>query len=163
MLKKQMKGQCGVSVWDKAKQGRSHLNQGKVQQEISGGFPGDSVGKDSTSQCGRPGFDSWVGNIPWRRACQATLVFSPGESSMERSLEGCSPWGHRIGHDWTTKYNIQHSTGFVTWSEFCKCHSHFCVGNVNECQILISLMLFQRLPCFLFISFDYQMICWTFD
>jgi len=31
-------------------------------------------------QCGRPGFDPWVGKIPWRRAWQPTLVFLPGES-----------------------------------------------------------------------------------
>ena len=27
-----------------------------------------------------PGFDPWVGKIPWRRARQPTLVFLPGES-----------------------------------------------------------------------------------
>ena len=30
-------------------------------------------------QCGRPGFDPWVGKIPWRREWQPTLVFLPGE------------------------------------------------------------------------------------
>ena len=33
-------------------------------------------------QCGRPGFNSWVGKIPWRRAWQPTPVF----------LSGKSPW-----------------------------------------------------------------------
>ena len=28
----------------------------------------------------RPGFDSWVGKIPWRRAWQPTPVFLPAES-----------------------------------------------------------------------------------
>ena len=28
----------------------------------------------------RPGFDPWVGKIPWRRAWQPTPVFLPGES-----------------------------------------------------------------------------------
>ena len=28
----------------------------------------------------RPGFDPWVGKIPWRRACQPTPVLLPGES-----------------------------------------------------------------------------------
>ena len=163
MRKKQMKGQCGVSVWDKAKQGRRHLNQGKVQQEASAGFPGDLVGKESMP-CGRPGFDPWVGKIPWRRVWQATPVFLPGESPRSEEPGRLQSMGlQRVRHDWATKYNIQHSTGFVTWSDLSNCHSHFCVGNVNECQISISLMLFQRLPCFLFISFDYQMICWTFD
>ena len=29
----------------------------------------------------------------WRRAWQPTIVFSPGESHGQTSLEGCSPWG----------------------------------------------------------------------
>ena len=31
-------------------------------------------------QCGGPGFNPWVGKIPWRRAWQPTPVFLPGES-----------------------------------------------------------------------------------
>ena len=46
-------------------------------------------------QCGRPGFDPWVGKIPWRRAWQHTPVFLSGESHGQRSLVGYSPWGHR--------------------------------------------------------------------
>ena len=30
-------------------------------------------------QCGRPGFDPWVGKIPWRREWLPTPVFWPGE------------------------------------------------------------------------------------
>ena len=30
-------------------------------------FPGGSGGKASCLQCGRPGFDPWVGKILWRR------------------------------------------------------------------------------------------------
>ena len=44
-------------------------------------------------QCGRPGFDPWVGKIPWRRKWQPTPVFLPGESQKRRSLAGYSPWG----------------------------------------------------------------------
>ena len=40
--------------------------------------------------CRRPGFDPWVGKIPWRRERLATPVFCPGE------FHGwCSPWGRR--------------------------------------------------------------------
>ena len=39
-------------------------------------------------QCRRPGFDPWVGKIPWRRAWQPTAVFWPGEFQ-----ELYSPWG----------------------------------------------------------------------
>ena len=42
-------------------------------------------------QCGRPGFDPWVGKIPRSRAWQPTPVFLPGESHGQRSLVGCSP------------------------------------------------------------------------
>ena len=31
-------------------------------------------------QCRRPGFDPWVGKIPWRRERVPTPVFLPGES-----------------------------------------------------------------------------------
>ena len=34
---------------------------------------------------------SLVGTIPWRRKWQPTLVFLPGESQGQRSMEGCSP------------------------------------------------------------------------
>ena len=45
-------------------------------------------------QCGTPGFDSWVGNIPWRREQLTTQVFWPGEFHGQRnladySLRGC--------------------------------------------------------------------------
>ena len=41
-------------------------------------------------QCGRPGFDPWVGKIPWRRERLPVPVFWPGEF---RGLY--SPWGHK--------------------------------------------------------------------
>ena len=43
------------------------------------GFPGGSPGKESACQFGIPGFDSWVGKIPWRREWLSTPVFWPGE------------------------------------------------------------------------------------
>ena len=51
-------------------------------------FPGGSDGKAST--CGRPGFNPWVGKIPWRRKWQPTPVFLPGESHGRRRLVGYS-------------------------------------------------------------------------
>ena len=39
-------------------------------------------------------FYLWVRKIPWRREWQPTPVFLPGESRGQRSLVGCSPWGH---------------------------------------------------------------------
>ena len=43
-------------------------------------------------QCRRPGFDPWVGKIPWSRKWQPTPVFLPGESHGQRSLASYSPW-----------------------------------------------------------------------
>ena len=46
-------------------------------------------------QCGRPGFDPWVGKIPWKREWLPTPVFLPEEFHGQRSLAGYSPWGCR--------------------------------------------------------------------
>ena len=46
-------------------------------------------------QCGRPGFNTWVGKISWRRKWQPSPVFLPGKSHEQRSLEDYSPWGHK--------------------------------------------------------------------
>ena len=54
--------------------------------------------KESACQCRRYrrwGLDPWVGEIPWRRQWQPTLIFLPGESHEQRSLVGYSPWGHK--------------------------------------------------------------------
>ena len=57
-------------------------------------------------QCGRPGVDSWVGKIPWRRKWQPTPVLL---------LENPMDWGawcrvvsmrsQRVRHDWVTELN----------------------------------------------------------
>ena len=44
-------------------------------------------------QCRRPGFNPWVGKIPWRRKWQPTPVSLPGKSHGQRNLAGYSPWG----------------------------------------------------------------------
>ena len=46
-------------------------------------------------QCGEPGFDPWVGNIPRRRKWQPTPVFLPRKFHRQRSLAGYSPWGRK--------------------------------------------------------------------
>ena len=57
------------------------------------------IGKESAYQCRRHQtleFNSWVRKIPWRRACQPTPVFMPGESHGQRGLLGYGPWGHNM-------------------------------------------------------------------
>ena len=42
-------------------------------------------------QCRRPGFNPWVGKIPWKREWQPAPVFLPEEFHGQRSLAGYSP------------------------------------------------------------------------
>ena len=58
-------------------------------------FPGGSEVKSVCLECRRPGFDPWVGKIPWRRKWQPTPVLFPGKSHGRRSLVGYSPWGRK--------------------------------------------------------------------
>ena len=57
------------------------------------GFPGGSAGKESICNMGDPGFDLWVGKIPWRREWLPTPVFCPGEFHGQKSLADYSPQG----------------------------------------------------------------------
>ena len=61
-------------------------------------FPGGTVIKNPPCQYRRhkrPGFNPWVGKIPWRRKWQSTPVFFPGKSQGQRSLVGYSPWDRK--------------------------------------------------------------------
>ena len=50
----------------------------------------------------------WFREIPWRRKCQPAQVLLPGESHVQRSLVGYSPWDRkRVGHDLTTEQQQQ--------------------------------------------------------
>ena len=50
-------------------------------------------------ECGRVGFDPWVGKIPWRRAWQPAPVFLPGESPWAEEPGGLQSMGlQRVGH-----------------------------------------------------------------
>ena len=45
-----------------------------------------SLMAQTVKQCGRPGFDPWVGKIPWRRKWQPTPELLPRKSHEWRSL-----------------------------------------------------------------------------
>ena len=63
-------------------------------------------------QCRRPGFDLWVGKIPWRREWLPTPVFLPRESPWTEEPGGLQSMGsQRVGHDGV----IKHSTGGLSW------------------------------------------------
>ena len=48
----------------------------------------------------------WTSWISWRRQWYPTPVLLPGESHGWRSLEGCSPWGRWVGHNWATSLSL---------------------------------------------------------
>ena len=50
---------------------------------------------DVSSICGK------IRKIPWRRAWPPTPGFLPGDPHGQRSLTGCSPWGHKVRRDWS--------------------------------------------------------------
>ena len=51
-------------------------------------------------------WETWVWSLgqedPQRREWQPTSVFLPEEFQGQRSLAGCSPWGHKVRYDWAT-------------------------------------------------------------
>ena len=59
----------------------------------------------SDLQYGRPGFNPWIGKIPWRREWLRTPVFWPEEFHRQRSLAGYSPWGHKQS-DTTERFSL---------------------------------------------------------
>ena len=58
-------------------------------------FTGGSAVKNQPANAGDVGFDPWVGKIPWRREWLPTSLFLPGGFHGQRSLTGCSLWGHK--------------------------------------------------------------------
>ena len=69
-------------------------NYAAIKPNDNRDFPDGPV-SDSAPQCRGPGFDPWVGKIPWRRTWQSTPVFLLGEFHRQRSLAGSSPWGRK--------------------------------------------------------------------
>ena len=63
--------------------------------------------------------DSWVEKIPWRRKWQPTPVFLPGEFHGQRSLAGCSPWGHKQSHMTEWLRHTQHLHYYSTSYHVC--------------------------------------------
>ena len=75
-------------------------------------------------QCGRPGFDSWVGKIPWRRSILAWRIPRTEEPGGLQSIGS-----QRVGHNWvTTLSTIFWELGirkwirndFISWAPNCE-------------------------------------------
>ena len=83
-----------------------------LQEDIAvlKGFSCGSAGKEPA--CRRPGFDPWIGKIPWRREGLPTPVFWPGEFHGLCSPKGCkeSDATERLSHS-HTHFCIYKKTG----------------------------------------------------
>ena len=89
---------------------------GRLPTPVFWGFPGDSVtGKEFA--CNEGG----LGSIPGLRRSPGGGHGNPLQySSLENphrqgSLVCCSPWGHRVRHDWVTKHSTALGLFKGTW------------------------------------------------
>ena len=71
-------------------------------------FPGGRH-KKIHLQCKTPGFNPWVGKVPWRRTWKPTPVVLPGESPWTEETGSYSPWGCRVRQDLVTKHRTAHT------------------------------------------------------
>ena len=78
-------------------------------------------GQSICLQCRRPRFNPWVGRIPWRRKWQPTLVFLPGESHGQRSLEATV---HRVAKSRTRLSDFTSLCKFYLW------YYHYYLGSL---------------------------------
>ena len=84
-------------------------------------WPGGASGKEPACQCGckRPGFNPWVGKIPWRRKWQPSPVFYL-ENPMDR---GAWPTAvHRVGKSGTQLKQLSTHTWIPLWHLQCWTH-----------------------------------------
>ena len=79
-----------------------HLNHMKgLWKHISGPTSSFWLGR---LQCGRPGFDPWVGKITWRRETHSSiLTWRTPWTEEPGGLQSMGFW--RVRHDWATKHS----------------------------------------------------------
>ena len=58
--------------------------------------------KKGTTEDEMAGWHHWLNGLEFEQAL--------GVGDGQRSLVCCSPWGHRVGHDWATELNWKHAT-----------------------------------------------------
>ena len=76
--------------------------------------------------------------MPWGRTWQPTPVFSPGEAHGQRSLAGCSPWGHKESD---TTEQLKHTCSKLTEQQIgrnTELLSFDCFKNISSKKILNS-------------------------
>ena len=67
-----------------------------------------SDGKKSCLEFRSPGFNPWVGKMPWRRKWQPAPVFLPEEFHGQRCLVVYTPWGCHESHTIEQRTPPQH-------------------------------------------------------
>ena len=72
-----------------------------VKTEI--GFPGSSADIESACKAGDPGLIPGLGRYPGRGHGNPYQYSGLENPHGQRSLEGYSPWGCRVRHDWATE------------------------------------------------------------
>ena len=77
-------------------------------QQHNHDLPGGSDSKESACNAGDQGSIPTLGD-PQRRKKEPSLVFTPGESHVQRQLADYSPWGHKES-DMTEKITHTHKS-----------------------------------------------------
>ena len=76
------------------------------------GFPGGSYDRESACNVGDLGSILGLGRSPGGRYGNPVQYSWQENPYRQRSLVGCSPWGHRVGHGWVTEC----STSALQWT-----------------------------------------------
>ena len=77
-------------------------------------FPGGSDGKIICLQCGRPGFDPWVGKIPLEKEMAAHSSIVAWKIPWTEEPGRLQSMGsQRVGHDRATSLSLSVSSGFI--------------------------------------------------
>ena len=95
-----------------------------------------------------PGFDPWVGKIPWRRAWQPTPVFLPGESPWIEEPGGLQSMGsQRVGHDWTTFTFTFHGQWKNKWVHILCHYKYYRHSSISTQSFVLGLGQLPFLLC----------------
>ena len=82
--------------------------------------------------------ETLVGKIHWRRKWQPITVFLPGKFRDQRSLVGCSPWGHKeLGMTELTHTQCAYPVWRTYTREAERGHSTFCLAHCMESCVCV--------------------------
>ena len=89
------------------------------------GFSGGLVVRNLPASAGPQ--QTWIQSLGWENPLQEemaiTPLFLPGKSHRQRSLAGCSPWGHKELDMWSVKdvhVLFSRTCEYITWQRGIK-------------------------------------------